>query len=177
MRNISNIVRNQWNILNISRTLQGLFQEEPITAFKRNRNLKELIGSNCIEKGKVKRAKYTFIIGKCSPCLSKTGNLCCSQLTSMTFISQQTNKNKIYHKVNCKSEYVIYLMDCTLCNKQYVGKAETAFNIRVNNHRKDTKEPNAILACINFQQQCHTFYNHRQTRKKAPALNTFYANT
>ena len=94
----------------------------------------------------------------------------------MTFISQQTNKNKIYQKVNCKSEYVIYLMDCTLCNKQYVGKAETAFNIRLNNHRKDTKEPNAILACINFQQQCHTFYNHRQTRKKAPALNTFYAN-
>ena len=55
--NISNIVRKHWNVLNISRTLQGLFQEEPITAFKTNRNLKELIGSNCIENGKVKRAK------------------------------------------------------------------------------------------------------------------------
>ena len=55
--NISNIVRKHWNILNISRTLQGLLQDEPITAFKRNRNLKELIGSNCIENGKVKRAK------------------------------------------------------------------------------------------------------------------------
>ena len=50
--NISNIARKHWNILNISRTLQGLFQKEPITAFKRNRNLKELIG-NCIENGKV----------------------------------------------------------------------------------------------------------------------------
>ena len=37
-------------------------------------------------------------------------------------------------------------MKCTLCNKQYVGKAETAFNIRLNKHRKDTKDPNAILA-------------------------------
>ena len=38
--NISNIVRKHWNILNISRILQRLFQEEPITAFKRNRNPK-----------------------------------------------------------------------------------------------------------------------------------------
>ena len=48
---ISNIVRKQWNILNISRTLQGLFQVEQMTGFKRNRNL---IRSNCIENGKVK---------------------------------------------------------------------------------------------------------------------------
>ena len=70
--NISKIVGKHWNILNISRTLQGLFQEEPITTFKRKRNLKELIGSNCIENGKVKLAKNTFTIGKCSTCLSKT---------------------------------------------------------------------------------------------------------
>ena len=129
MPNISNIVRKHWNILNISRTLQGLFQEEPITTFKRNRNLKELIGSNCI----------------------------CSQLTStMTFISQQTKRKfKIYH--NCKSEYVIYLMECTLCNKQYVGKTETAFNIRLNNQRKDTQNSNAILPCRHFQEQGHNF--------------------
>ena len=63
---ISNIVQKHWNILNISRTLKWLFQEEPITAFKRNRNLKELIGSNCIENGKVKQTKNIFIIGKCS---------------------------------------------------------------------------------------------------------------
>ena len=77
----------------------------------------------------------------------KTGNLCWNQLASTTaFISQKTiRKFKIYHKVNCKSEHVIYLMECTLCNKQYVGKTETAFNIRLSNHRKDTKSQNAIL--------------------------------
>ena len=79
----------------------------------------------------------------------------------MTFIGQQTKKKlKIYHKVNCRSECVIYLMECPLCNKQYVGKAETAFNIRLNNHRKDTKNPNAILACRHFQQQGRKFNSH-----------------
>ena len=90
--------------VNISRTIQGLFQEEPIAAFKRNRNLKELTGNNYIENGKVKRAENTFTIGKCSPCLSKTGNLYWSQLKpTMKFISQQTKgKFKILHKLNAK---------------------------------------------------------------------------
>ena len=93
MPNISNIIRNHWNILNISITIPGLFQKEPGTAFKRNRKLKGLIGSNCTENGKIKRAKNTFTIGKCSSCLSKTSNLCCSQFTSTTtFISQQTKR-------------------------------------------------------------------------------------
>ena len=34
-------------------------------------------------------------------------------------------------------------MECRLCNKQYIGKAETAFNIRLSNHRKDTLGPKA----------------------------------
>ena len=93
------------------------------------------------KNGKVKRAKNTLTIGKCSSCLSKNGNLFCCQLTSATtFISQQTKgKFKIYHKVICKRKYIIYFMECILCSKQYVGKAKTAFNIRLNNDKKYTK--------------------------------------
>ena len=96
------------------------------------------------------------------PCLSKTGTLCCRQLTATTtFIShQRKRKFKIYHKINCKSEYVICLIERTLCNKRYAGKAETPFNIRLNNYRKDTKDPNAILACKYFRQQGHSFNSH-----------------
>ena len=43
---------------------------------------------------------------------------------------------------------------------QYVGKAETAFNLRVNNHRKNTKKPNSILSCKHFQKQGHNFNKH-----------------
>ena len=52
------------------------------------------------------------------------------------------------------------LMECTLCSKQYEGKVETAFSIRLNNHRKDTKDPNAILAGKYFQQQGQNFNSH-----------------
>ena len=43
---------------------------------------------------------------------------------------------------------------------QYVGKSETTFNLRLNNHRKDTKKPNSILACEHFQAKGHQFNKH-----------------
>ena len=66
---------------------------------------------------------------------------------------------KIFCKLNCKSSSVIYLMECTLCKIQYVGKVETPFNIRLNNHRKDVdgNNPKAIPASIHFKQPCHNF--------------------
>ena len=49
--------------------------------------------------------------------------------------------------------YVIYLMECTLCEKQDVGKSETSFNIRLNHYRKVVKKPDMILVCRYFQEK------------------------
>ena len=51
-------------------------------------------------------------------------------------------------------------MECILCDEQYLGRADTAFNIRSNNHRKDTKDLNVILACRHLQEQGHNFNSH-----------------
>jgi len=53
-------------------------------------------------------------------------------------------------------------MECTLCKLQYVGKAETPFNIRLNNHRKDATGNNqkAIPASMHFKQTGHNFNKH-----------------
>lgn len=44
-----------------------------------------------------------------------------------------------------------------MCNKQYVRKEEIAFNIRLNNHRKDVRDPNATLEWNDFQAVRHSF--------------------
>ena len=156
------VVRKNWNILQTNKNLMELLQEHPIRAFKRNKNLKEILGSTRIENGKVKKFNISSGKGKCTTCLSGTKTLCCNQvLTTNTLISQQARRTlNIFFNLNCKSEYVIYLMKCILCKKQYVGKAKTAFNLRLNNHRKDTKKPNSILACKHFQQEGHYFNKH-----------------
>ena len=64
-------------------------------------------------------------------------------------ISQQTKRTfNIFHKLTCKSQYVIYIMECILCKIQCVGKPETPFNLRLNNHRKNVNNPKAIPAWI-----------------------------
>ena len=64
-------------------------------------------------------------------------------------------------------------MECTPCNKQYVGKAETSFNIRLSKRRKDTKDPNAIVACRHFQKQGHNFNSHSKFIIIDKLANTF----
>ena len=80
-------------------------------------------------------------------------------MTTNTLKSQQTKRTfNIFFNLNCKTEYVIYLMECILCKIQYDAKSGTTFNIRLNNPRKVTKKP--ILACKHFQQQGHNFNKH-----------------
>ena len=45
----------------------------------------------------------------------------------------------IFHTVNCHSTFVIYIIGCRICRLQHVGKSETAFNLRLNNHRNHIK--------------------------------------
>ena len=51
-------------------------------------------------------------------------------------------------------------MECTKCKIQYVGKAESEFNIRLSNHRKDVWKPDAIPASRHFSGKNHNFNTH-----------------
>ena len=46
--NICNMIQKLWNLLAINESLKGIFNCQPTTAFKRNKNLDELIESNKI---------------------------------------------------------------------------------------------------------------------------------
>ena len=51
----------------------------------------------------------------------------------------------------------MYLMECTKCKLQYVSKAETELNLRINNHRKDVLKLIAIPTDRHFAQRDHDF--------------------
>ena len=51
-------------------------------------------------------------------------------------------------------------MECILWKIQYVGKSETPFNLRLNNHRKDVYNPKAILMWNHFKMHGHNFMKH-----------------
>ena len=75
-----------------------------------------------------------------------------------SFKNQQIKKiHMIFHNINCASSYAIYVIECILSNKQYVGKAETSFNIRLNNHRENVKKVDTMVVCKDFQQENQNF--------------------
>ena len=47
-----------------------------------------------------------------------------------------------------------------MCKIQYVEKSETPLNIRLNNHRKDIKNPNFIKEYKHFNNNKRTFSKH-----------------
>ena len=72
-------------------------------------------------------------------------------------IRKHANKRK-YHKISCKGNYVIYLLECLICKTQYIGKTETPFHVKLNNHRKDIKYPLTVEACKHFNYCNHVFH-------------------
>ena len=65
-----------------------------MTAFKKNKNLKEIIGGTRIANGKVKKFNIPSRTGKSTPCLSGARTLCCNQVLA-TKNHESTGKGNI----------------------------------------------------------------------------------
>ena len=84
-----------------------------------------------------------------------------------SIVNHYIHSYKCIYEVNRSSACVIYLMECTLPKKnhgkkQYVGRPETSFNIGLNNHRKDVKKPDFIIACRHSQEKNNFFNKHEK---------------
>ena len=118
--------------MQISPTLQKVFDKKPMMTYKRNKNLGELTGDHTLKGAKIFKTHLQIIKGESKSCntANKSSLYCTQVVNTKTFKSYQTKRTfKFFHKLNCKSSFVIYLMVCSLCKTQYVGKAETLFNI------------------------------------------------
>ena len=160
---ITSILHNRWNILQLKPHLKDIFNEPATLTFRRPINLKELIGSKYSIDNKVIRKRYQrrLTIQFCQPC-NTANSLCCKHVpTTNSFKSNVTNVSyNIYHKTNCKSRNIIYLLECTTCALQYVGKSEWPFNLRLNNYRhriKSTDFDKLLPVEQHFRLQGHDF--------------------
>ena len=160
---IQKIINDHWDLLHTHGKTAEAFQERPVVAFKRNKNLREILGQVHISRDKkiIKRKPQRHTGSRA--CLSSTKNLCCRHLnTTKTFTSDNTGETlDILHSLNCRSRNVIYLGHCILCPRtQYVGKSEPPANLRINTHRHDVKDPSGGAFDHHFALPGHDFNQH-----------------
>ena len=124
---VGKTIRSLHSMLSNSEEHREVCPEPPVTAFRRCKNLKDLLvwarlatNNNCDERG-------------CTRCEKSRCQVCKSMSESDSFYSHATSKEyKINFSFNCESSGVVYLFDCVVCGVQYVGSTNTPFRLRFN---------------------------------------------
>ena len=154
--NIPQILRKYFPILHSSKRCSSAIPECPMVAFRRPKNLRDILVKAKIKNRNVRGGFY--------PCSDKRCLTCRSGLTGETIPITSTSKTFTINKhTTCKSFNVIYAVTCKRCNKQYIGKTETQLNLRVNNHRSfiNTKKQDPLSR--HFYTHNHTFADYQIT--------------
>ena len=124
---LKKLISNSWiKHIKPDRTLRPLFPLHIIKiGYKRDANMRDIISetSRSYEHMKLvsKNAGNIYCnLDSCEICKYQVLNE-----DSKTFRETYTNFDyNILHKLNCQSTWVIYLLQCTKCNAQYVGSTE-----------------------------------------------------
>ena len=85
----------------------------------------------------------------------------CKHLNCSRFIrSTKTGRSYIIrHSFSCTSSYLIYVITCTKCRKQYVGLTNRQLNVRINHHRTNIFNQKPIYISKHFNLPDHSINN------------------
>ena len=110
----------------LDKTKKDISRKDLQTVYKKAKNLKQLL-----VKGKITTSQPT--LGFSTKC-NKPCKTCPRMDTSNTITSLDGISYKIQGKFTCQSRYIVYVMTCSICGKQYVGETTQTLNKRFRTH-------------------------------------------
>jgi len=135
LRGLGAIFQKHMCILHESPDLKLIFPEPPLTSFRRPRNLRDLL----VHSSSAPKTISADSAGS-HRCESKKCIACKFIKFDKKFQSTQTGETfPITSHLTCKETWLIYLITCNRCSKQYVGKTTTSLYTRFNNTRSEIK--------------------------------------
>lgn len=127
---VSNVLRKHHNILMQSERLRNIFTEPPKAVYRKAKTIRDILSSSSSSK-----ANSPDTIG-CHPCQKPRCKVCPYMRTCQQVTSTGSNFSlKIKGNLDCDSKNVIYMIECALCEIQYIGQTEGPFRLRFNNHK------------------------------------------
>ena len=88
------IINKHWNIIQICPKMKEKFSDGPVLAYRRCKNLRDIIGRNKFSNNKVVRSRHDR--GECKPCILRSDCQCCRQLKQTTTFSSKTTNKSFY---------------------------------------------------------------------------------
>ena len=121
--------------------VKKLFTPKPMVSFRRARKL-----SSYLVRAKLyplKRKVGSF------DCKGKGCQTCLNVNETDSFASSVAKEEyKINHSFNCNEKYLIYLLTCKVCLKQYVGQTVDEFRLRWNNYKSNNRKHQRLEPCM-----------------------------
>ena len=142
--NIKKFIYSNWNIIENCDELKQIVTQKPLIGFRRLPNLRDIPTSNRISYPPIQnptpisQPKVCTRLGKC--------NYCPLLYQIEHFQSHHTGKT---HKCmnlpkpvlqTCEVSNIVYLIECTLCGKQYIGETGRPFRNRIYEHIASVKK-------------------------------------
>jgi len=186
---IPKIVQKHWrSMVHRDQYLEQVFNEPPIVAYKRNRNIKDNLVKAKIQKLNIRPKRILRGMKKCGKCVV------CPYIKEGRSIKSEKFTWSINKEVNCKTTNVVYLIECNKenCQKRYIGETEREFKIRISEHLGYARnkmenittgnhfnlpghsEKNMTFTIIEQVKQADTFYRKEREEYHINKFNTFY---
>ena len=169
---IPNIVIKHWRAMKCQDNyLEEVFQEPPLVAYSRNKNIKDTLIRAKLNKN-TRQQRKSHGMKKCGKCKA------CSYILEGKTVKTNKLNWRINREVNCESSNVIYLVECDKdkCKKKYIGETERCFRERIYEHIKYARNKNLSYATgEHFNLPGHSWQNMKFTViKKVKENNVIY---
>ncbi len=157
--NILGIFRKHWPTLSVSPLCSEIFQEPPMLAHKRTKNLKDLLVRSQINTGHTPTQTPTQRTTNQETIPSCTIRNCksCIMLLPGPIASSKTGESfPVNRGIKCATRNVVYVITCQKCKKQYVGETKRAVGLRLKEHHLDVRKEKTSPVAQHFNLPGHS---------------------
>ncbi|XP_019614385.1 PREDICTED: uncharacterized protein LOC109462296 [Branchiostoma belcheri] len=147
------VITKYWNLVQLSSRTRDIFQDPPLVAYRRNKNIKDMLVRARIPKEN-RNLLEKFVPSGSFPCGKNGCTNCAYVKKANNFKSHRTGKcYAIRTHINCQSKNIVYLIQCKKYGVQYVGETKQTLANRLNSHRSAintcTKKDTPVSAHFN----------------------------
>jgi len=131
------MLTDHWDLLNLKTETFSIHKSKLIVGSRRNKNLRDVLVKARLPTGPTQNPSVDY----CNPCTKADCKYCKMLIVKDQCVSFHTQRSySTPTRGTCKSNNLIYLIDCTACGRQYVGETKRRVQDRLSEHLRDIKK-------------------------------------